>query len=527
MKNNVIRLWCLISVSLYGVELLSASENKLLTIAEKSGFKQTSTHAEVMSYCKALAQQSSVVHLDELGKSVKGKSLPLLIVSNPAIKSATEAKKSGKLILFVLGNIHAGEVAGKEGVLMLLRDLTLRQPSPLLKDVVLLVAPIFNADGNDDMAKDNRPGQVGPAKMGTRHNAQGFDLNRDFVKIESPEVKALIGAFNEWDPAVFIDLHTTNGSKHRYTLTYDGPRHPAGDATILKVVRDRMLPAIGEKLFKRSGYRSFYYGNFDRERKQWTTYPALPRYGIAYVGLRNRISILSEAYSYATYKDRVLVSRDFVLSCLEYFVENRKTVHLLLEEADRRTVQQGQKPRGDDQIALRFRPAPSDKKFKVLGYENDNPKDYQLTFLGLAKPTLSVSRPFAYLIPSDAIKVIEKLQQHGIQTEYLNEDTKLHVEICTITKIQRSIQNFQKHHLTLADVKSRQENLVFKSGTIIVRTAQPLGSLACYLLEPTAEDGFVAWNFFDEQLKVGRDFPVNRLQKPTLLKTSTKKFQKK
>ena len=92
---------------------------------------------------------------------------------------------------------------------------------------MILLVPILNADGNEKIDPKNRPGENGPADgVGTRANAQGLDLNRDFVKLESPEVRALVKLFNAWDPALVVDCHTTNGSKHRYTLTYDGPRYP-------------------------------------------------------------------------------------------------------------------------------------------------------------------------------------------------------------------------------------------------------------------------------------------------------------
>ncbi len=489
-------------------------ETPLLTIAEKSKFKATSTHAEVVDFCKELAKRSPLIHLTELGKSVQGKSLPLMVISNPKVSSIAEAKKSKKLIFFILGNIHAGEVAGKEGALMLMRDLTLKK-SPLLKKVVLVVAPIFNADGNDQMASGNRPGQVGPEKMGVRHNAQGFDLNRDFVKLESPEVRALVKALNDWKPEVFMDLHTTNGSKHRYTLTYDGPRNPAGDERIVKSVRDVMLPAIEKKLMKH-GFRSFFYGNFSRDRKQWVTYPSLPRYGISYVGLRNRISILSEAYSYATYKDRVLASRDFVRSCLDYFTENQKTVQALLRSAEQSTIEAGRKPRADSKIHLRFRSAALKKPFTVLGFDGEKPKDFKLPFVGLCEPTLSVTRPYAYLFPPRA-KVVENLQRHGIVAEELREDIELDLEVYRLDKIERSLREFQKHNLTLAEASMRKVKRMVKAGTILVRTGQPLGSLAGYLLEPQAQDGLLAWNFFDTDLKVGNDFIVARLPKPVPL----------
>ena len=182
-----------------------------------------------------------------------------------------------------------------------------------MKDLILAVAPIYNADGNERVSKTNRPGQVGPEEgMGQRANARGLDLNRDFIKLEAPETRGLVQFLNEWNPHLFIDTHTTNGSYHRYTITYDGPKNPAGDPKIDRLHAQTFFPEVTADFEKRTEVKAFYYGNFDRDHTKWTTYPAEARYGTTYVGLRNRLSVLSEAYAYAPYKTRVLATRDFV-----------------------------------------------------------------------------------------------------------------------------------------------------------------------------------------------------------------------
>ena len=154
-----------------------------------------------------------------LGVTNEGRSIPLVILANPPIQSSEQAKASGKAIIFAFGNIHAGEVCGKEALLMLTRELALQRNHPLFEDLIIVFAPIYTADGNERMSPDNRRGQIGPDEMGQRPNAQGLDLNRDYIKLESPEARSLVRFFTEWDPHITIDTHTTNGSHHRYTLT--------------------------------------------------------------------------------------------------------------------------------------------------------------------------------------------------------------------------------------------------------------------------------------------------------------------
>ncbi|HTU89815.1 MAG TPA: DPP IV N-terminal domain-containing protein, partial [Gemmataceae bacterium] len=209
------------------------SLSPLRTVAENSDYKATSRHAEVVDFCERLRKLSPLLRLGELGRSGEGRTLPLVILADPPLSTPEEAAKSGKLVVLAMANIHAGEVDGKEALLMLARDVATAKDKPLLKDLILVFAPIFNADGNEKIAKEHRPEQNGPVNgVGVRVNAAGLDLNRDYVKLDSPEVRALVRFFNKWDPAIFIDCHTTNGSHHRYTITYEGPVCPGGDAKL-------------------------------------------------------------------------------------------------------------------------------------------------------------------------------------------------------------------------------------------------------------------------------------------------------
>jgi dipeptidyl-peptidase-4 len=497
----------------------AAADKPLLTVAERSDYRATSRHADVIAFCEELARRSSVVKRGRLGVSGEGRELPLLILSDPPVTTPQEAVRSGKLVILVIGNIHAGEVDGKEALLMLARDLVTAKDQPLLKNLVIVFCPLFNADGNEPISRANRTDQAGPVEgVGIRENAAGFDLNRDFVKLETPEVHALVRSFNEWDPAVFIDMHTTNGSYHRYLLTYDGPRHPAVPAGLVEAVRDRLLPDAGRRLEKATGFHSFFYGNFEAGHSLWETYPSEPRYGVQYFGLRDRIAILSESYSYSPFRDRVRASYGFVRACLEYTADHRGEVRDLLKPG---------KPAAT--VPVRTKAVPLNGQWKVLGFVEDKQsgvrsvptetKEYTLRYLGKCEPRLSVSRPFAYLIPSSYAKAIEVLRRHGITLEELSKDTELDAEIYRIDALSRSNSPFQRHRLVTVDATARTARQRAPAGTIVVRTEQPLGTLAVILLEPQCEDGLTTWNFFDAGLKEGSDFPVLRLPAAAPLST--------
>lgn len=532
---TITRLCVAVLFAVLAVANASAQDEPLppVTAAESTDYARTMSFDEVGTFLDTLRAQSDLVRLSSLGTTNEGRNIPLVIVADPPVEKPEEVKK--RTVVFLFGNIHAGEVCGKEALCMLARDLALNK-SPLLKDLVICIAPIYNADGNEQFAPDNRPGQNGPKEMGKRENAQGLDLNRDSIKLEAPETRAMVKFLNTWDPAVIVDTHTTNGSHHRYTITYQGPKNPAGDAQVLDYVRDTMLPAVDESFKTNTGYESFFYGYFGRggtDHANWVTYPDWPRYGTPYRGMRNRVAILSEAYAYASFKDRVLGTLGFCEAILDYTNEHRSEIVKLIADADARTIAAGKEPSPDESLVLRTRVVPFDKKVTIQGYEETRVEgqpvtlgddaEYEAELHNNFESTLAVRRPYAYAYPASFVWLTEHLQRHGITVEVLREDIELDIETYTIESYDRAERAFEGHNMisgvrTSAIPTARRT----EAGTMIVRTGQKLGTLAAYMLEPQAEDGLVAWNFFDDTLAEGSVFPVVRvpLQTPLTLRVA-------
>jgi dipeptidyl aminopeptidase/acylaminoacyl peptidase len=503
----------------------------LQTVAERTGFRATARYDDVATWCRAFAKAAPSAHLMELGRSAEGRSIPLLVLADPPVRTPQAAARSGKLVCLVIGDIHAGEVCGKEALPMLLREDFSGAHPPLLKELILAVAPIFNVDGNERVSKTNRPGQLGPEEgTGQRANARGLDLNRDFMKLEAPETQALVRFVNEWNPHLFIDTHTTNGSYHRYTITYDGPKNPAGDPRITEFMRRTFFPELSSLFKKHTGWDSFYYGNFNREHTQWTSFPAQPRYGTTYLGLRNRLAILSEAYAYAPYKTRILATRDFVRDCLQVARSHRTEIVRLLEEARTAAARRDEPGQPAQLVSIRSKPRAPGRTATILGYamrqeqgrpvKTDDSKEYTVQLLNEFEAAEAVSVPFAYLIPSTFHEAVATLKRHGLELQELREDVELDLEIYRIEAADRSARRFEGHHVQTLKVSPHKEARRVEAGTLIVRTAQPLGSLAVSLLEPGSEDGLATWNYFDSELKTGGTFPVWRLPRPASFLTT-------
>ena len=198
---------------------------QLLTVAESSNWQATATHAEVMALSRALAASSPLIHLEVVGKTAEGRELPILVIADPPVSDPGQV--GDRLVAFAWAGIHSGEVCGKPATLMLAREMARASNHPLLEKLVVVFMPLLNADGNDRMDPKNRRGQKGPIEgMGTRANAAGLNINRDWTKLDTLEARAVVTVLNAWEPAIAMDLHTTNGTLHRYNAHLRRPTAP-------------------------------------------------------------------------------------------------------------------------------------------------------------------------------------------------------------------------------------------------------------------------------------------------------------
>lgn len=526
--------------------------DQLKSRAELTNYEETSRYEDVMRFIGELQKRTDKLRVESFGKTEEGRELPLMIFADPPIAQPREARASGKPVIFIQANIHAGEVEGKEAMLNLSRRIAIGDLRTLLNNLIILIAPIYNADGNEKISPNNRTAQNGPiAGVGTRENAKGFDLNRDYMKLETPEANALVGLFNRWDPHLTVDLHTTNGSYHGYHLTYAPTLNPNADARLIAFERNKMLPAITRAMLRQHKFRAYFYGNFatkermnremdtfemqrsgreaqpaDKpETKIWRTFDHRPRFGNNYCGLRNRLTILSEAYSYLDFKGRVAVTEAFVEEIFKYSALHADEIAALIKRVDDdavrgRVVQQG----------VAFELKPLDKPVDILVGEVEkikNPRSGKMMTAmienkytptpmldyGLFAATKSVAVPRAYIFRNeDGMKtVIAKLLSHGIAVEELTEPLTAEVESFQIDDVKKAARAFQGHAEVKLKGRAQKETVQFPAGSIIVRTSQPSASLIFYLLEAESDDGFVNWNFLDAYLEKGKTYPIYKL----------------
>src|SRR5207249_11294037 len=136
--------------------LAQEREEALKTRPELTNYEETSRYEDVIRFFHELQKRDTLVRLESFGRSQEGRELPLVILSDPPISQPREARDSEKPVVFVLANIHAGEVEGKETAQEIARRLVAGDLRPLLKKIIVLIAPIYNADGNERMSLSNR-----------------------------------------------------------------------------------------------------------------------------------------------------------------------------------------------------------------------------------------------------------------------------------------------------------------------------------------------------------------------------------
>ena len=539
----------------------------LKTTAEASGFASTSSYDDVVRFMKAVDAASPIVHDTTYGKTFEGRDMPLAVVGT-GLKDASAAsvRASGRLRVHIQGNIHAGEVEGKESAQILLREFAQNRHADWLKSMVFLITPIYNADGNERMSPTNRGTQHGPINgMGTRAQAQNINLNRDYMKLDTSEGKASAKLWVDYDPHVGYDLHTSNGSCHAYYLTYSPPLNPNTSALIMDIMKNEWFPFATKQVKAKHSWNMFYYGNTQNREgecpgggrgraggrggdpaaagaattppptptptptptpaapRSWGTFEHVPRFHNNYVGLRNRFALLSEAYSYATFEDRIKATNYFMEETLNWASLNVDKIRKAVEAADRESLvgkslatRAAIKSGGMVEILMgAVDQEPNPVSGRMMNRRRDVIKPEQMTDRLWFEGTKFEDVPREFYVPGDATAALELLRAHGIQLKQAAPPFS-GLEVFNITSnTQRPPANsidLGSHGVRTIDGTWGPIAAAGSTGTWwVVPMNQPLARLAFYLIAPTSDDGLTFWNYLDDKLGADvKTYPILR-----------------
>ncbi|QOY94803.1 M14 family metallopeptidase [Massilia sp. UMI-21] len=495
---------------------LAHAAPELTTVSERSGFQATGRYDEVIQLCgdfaKAYPKQVKCI---QFGLTPENRPMMALVVSDTGAVTPQLARKQGLPVTLIQGGIHAGEIDGKDAGFLALREtLQGKLAKGALGKQVLVFVPVFNVDGHERFGKWNRPNQRGPVEMGWRVTAQNFNLNRDYLKADAPEMQAMLKLVDAWDPLTYVDLHVTDGAKFQHDVSIQVEPVYSGDPEFRKAglaLRSKVIADIARQgSMPQSYYMSF--AKTDDPQSGFIDGVSDPRFSTGYFPLRNRMALLVETHSWKDYPTRVRVTHNTVISILEQVARNGKQWQQAAQAADMRASQLAGAP-----VALTYRTTdktemvdfqgyaytrtPSDVSgILMTRYDESKPQVWRVPLREEVVPDLVVTAPRAgYIVPAAWAGIVApKLALHGIAFRRLGKAiAQAPVETFRADKANFGASSFESHQRLSVDGAWKAEPRAVLPGSLFVPVNQPKARLVVAMLEPQAPDSLLAWGFFN------------------------------
>ena len=492
------------------------SSDQWLTKFETSGFISTADYTETMEYFQNLADNTEYAEFFSFGVSPQGRELKCIVLSKNKIFNPKEIKRANKPIVFIINGIHAGEIEGKDASKILLREILItKEKEYLIDNVVLMVVPIFSVDGHERKSKYNRINQDGPEEMGWRTTAQGYNLNREWMKADAPEMQSMLKLVSEWNPDFIIDNHTTNGADYQYTITYQVERYANIYPKTAEWLKKKFVPHLIKNVEK-DGYLMFPYvalrnwrEGLDAGISDWAS---LPRLSTGYFALQNRPSLLVETHMIKPYKERVYSTLTVMETTIDFVNKNAKEILNINKEADAKTIEQFHI--NQEFIPLSF--STSDKfeevEFKGIEYHYEDsdisgskkivytgkPKDMIVKFYNDVYVQDSVKTAKGYYISSEWKIIIDRLKLHGVEVIEITKPIETEVTRYLFKNIKMNSTSSEGRHRANFEYDTYTEKVIIPAGTFFISTNQRTVRIITHLLEPKSPDSFVQWGFMNQ-----------------------------
>jgi hypothetical protein len=502
-------------VSLLVVASLPAAEEvptEWRTVAESTEFRATSSYDGTVELLLRIADASPAIRLEFFGRTASGKPLPLVVVSARRSFTPEAAVRAGAPVLLIQSCIHAGEVDGKDASLILLRDWALERRA-LPSDVVVLFVPIFNADGHERVSPFNRPNQDGPVEgMGFRTTANGINLNRDHIRLASPEMRALMRLFNRWRPHLHVDNHVTNGSDHAWILTWivSAPPllHPA-----IHGWNQTHLTRVWKRTEEAGHPNGPYVSLADRTDPtrgiEW--YPSRPRLSSEHFPLRNRASITIEMHSHKPFRDRVMANHDFLAELVSEMDQAGEELVRAVDRAEADTIAMGKIDAEASDVVVRWKLSDAVDRLQwpaydwvvessqvtgesYLRYLPGTVREIEVDWRHAPAPELTLPRPRGYLVLAGWPQIERMVADHGLRAHRVVADTEFELETIRVGDPEFGSTPYQGATMVEDFAISRQvERRVVPAGSVWIPADQPDFEVAVQLFEPEASDSLLRW----------------------------------
>jgi len=476
------------------------------TWQEENNYRAGATPFEpLMDFWYELARVSPEVTIQPLTHTLLGREFTLVTIANEPIHTPQDAIRSGKTIVLIANSVHGGEVSPKEAAQLVAKELVGGELRSVLDDVIVLIIPIVNPDGGEILR---------------RTNEEGFDMNRDYIKIESQEIHALVTqVMNEWTPDIHVDGH--HGGSAPYVITWQATLNPAADPELRAYPYERIFPRVREAL-RAQDYDGFDYSGVRTENgvQGWGSTSVEPRKHHVYTGLTNSIGILTETPNNSRrvmrdgtlqeiapedrYYHQIMGNVIMQRTILQVAAEERQQIRALTSGARMRAIQAGQ--RGGDPIVLDYEVASRGTE-PVWMPDPNAPLGYTLRNVPVYlewRTTRTTTRPVGYVLPASMARVIPLLLDHDIAVFQFSDDATLNMEVYDATRVQRN-EFFQGHYLKSAEVRKSTEQVQVAKGWFYIPTAQSRANLISYIMEPESDDNLITWGYTRHLLQVTQE----------------------
>ncbi|MEJ8801556.1 M14 family metallopeptidase [Pontibacter sp. H249] len=486
----------------------------LKTPYEKGNGNQTATYEEAIDWYRTLDKVYDEVKMVPYGYTDSGRLLHLVVVSTDKGFDPASIRQKNKRVLLIQNGIHPGEPEGIDATMLLVRDyLQDKKKRKQLDNVVLAIIPVYNIGGSLNRNSHTRTNQNGPEEYGFRGNARNLDLNRDYIKTDSRNAELFHLIFRDWDPDVFMDNHTSNGADYQHVMTLIATQHNKLNPTLAGYLKQKMLPTLYEGMQKDKFPMVPYMNTIgETPEKGITGFMETPRYATGYTALYNTIGFVPETHMLKPFNQRVQATYKLMENMIETVHRDADEIGKLRAKAKQETLTQQNfhlnwqlDTTKVEQIpflgyAAQYKPSEV-SGLERLYYDQKAPYNTKLNYYNEFKPTASVQKPVAYIIPFAWREVIDHLKTDKVEMKQLKRDTTLQVEAYYITDYKTGQRAYEGHYLH-SDVKVEKRTMQrqFLQGDYVIYLNQPTNRFLVETLEPQAVDSYFAWNFFDSIL---------------------------
>ncbi len=486
-----------------------------ITPSERDGLATSPSYDETVAWLRKLVAAAPQLRMVSLGKSPEGRDIWMVIASKERRFTPEALRESGKPTLLAQAGIHSGEIDGKDAGLMLLRDMTVRgTENALLDRANFLFVPIFSVDAHERSSRFSRINQRGPEVAGWRTNARNLNLNRDYMKADTLEMRAMLAALARWNPDLYFDIHVTDGQDYQYDITFGFNGRAGWSPAIGSWLETALQPRIERELRAWGhipGPLVFGEGDLSSGIVSWM---GSPRFSTGYGDARHVPTVLFENHSLKPYRQRVLGTWVALKSALELIAEQKAPLRDAIAQDRARnaaSVPLDWKVPNGDETTIDFLAIESTKRISPIsgGVIIDwlgKPLTKTIPYPAATEVSKSVARPRAYWIPPGWPEVIERLAAHGVKFERIAAPRTVDVEMYRFGEPKFDAQPFEGHVRVAAPATVERKSWTYPANSVRVSTDQPLGTIAVLLLEPTSEDSFFQWGLMLEPLSQAEYF---------------------